>query len=101
MTRTDRKSAKANAAQDIAMRILGFLAMEPDRIGRFCALTGTDPLHIRELAPQREFQLALLDHLLADESLLLVFCAHDNIAPEDIAPARRSLEEHNWRKTDT
>ena len=34
-----------------------------------------------------------LEHLLQDESLLLVFCASDGVPPEDIAPARRVLAE--------
>jgi hypothetical protein len=35
--------------------------------------------------------VAVLDHLLSDESLLLVFAAHAGVAPETIAPAHDLL----------
>ena len=39
------------------------------------------------------FYRSSFEHLLQDESLLLVFCASDGVPPEDIAPARRVLSE--------
>jgi hypothetical protein len=78
-------------AEEIAIRILSFLAGEADRISRFMALSGMEPGEIAENAASSSFQAALLDYLMNDEALLLTFCSNENIAPELIAPAHHIL----------
>lgn len=80
-------------AESIGFSALLFLAGDPQRLERFLALTGVGPTQIRAEARSPHTLAAVLDHLLQDESLLLVFCAEENIPPADIAPARRALAE--------
>ncbi|MGH6874945.1 MAG: DUF3572 family protein [Aestuariivirgaceae bacterium] len=70
---------EADAAAALAFRALAFIAGDDDRLGRFIALTGIEPGAIRALAPERSFQAAVLEHLLADESMLLQFCENEAI----------------------
>jgi citrate lyase beta subunit len=56
-------------------------------------MTGVGPAELREQSRSPGMLAAVLDHLMQDESTLLVFCASDGIPPEDIAPARRALAE--------
>lgn len=79
------------AAQAIAVQALTFLAVEPNRLVRFFGLTGLSPDGLRQSVKEPEFLLAVVDYLLEDESLLLVFCEHCSIDPKDIQPAREQL----------
>ncbi len=81
----------AESASALALSGLAFLAEDGPRLGRFMALTGIDPDQLREVAGAPETLLAVLDHLLGDESLLLVFTASKGIAPEQVVPAREVL----------
>ena len=69
----------ADAAAAISFKALAFLAGDSDRLGRFMALTGIEPRGIRVLVGERSFQAAVLEHLLADETLLLQFCDNEVI----------------------
>jgi hypothetical protein len=80
-----------DAAETIAIEALGFLAADPGRLGRFLAETGYDPGAIRSAATSPDFLAGVLDHLLADESLLLVFASQSGTEPKRIAAARRTL----------
>lgn len=75
----------------LAVKALGFLAAEPERLGRFLALTGLGPAAIREAAGEPRFMAGILDHLLADEPLLLEFTAEAGVRPESVAEARAVL----------
>jgi hypothetical protein len=83
----------AENAETIALAALAFLADDPPRLGRFLALTGLGPDELKERARSPRILAAVLNHLLQDESLLLVFAASHGIAPELIAPAQTLLEE--------
>ncbi|MDH4982729.1 DUF3572 domain-containing protein [Hyphomicrobium sp. D-2] len=78
-------------ANSIGESALLFLASDPQRISGFLTLTGVGPAELRENAHAPEMLAAVLDYLLQDESLLLVFCASETIPPGEIAPARRAL----------
>jgi hypothetical protein len=84
--RLDKPSADA-----VAARALGFLASDPERLGRFLALSGLDPSTIRSAARSPQFLPAVLDHLLADETLLLAFAEAEGLRPEAVGDARRAL----------
>ena len=82
----------ADQAETIALTALGFLAEDVQRLGRFLALTGIGPAELKAEAGSARVLAAVLDHLMKDESLLLVFAASSAIAPELIAAAHRQLE---------
>jgi len=82
----------AHDAETIAINALQFLAERPEEFGRFLTLSGIDPAGLRKLAEDTQFLGGILDFLLADEALLLVFAAEAGLAPQAIADARRSLE---------
>ena len=88
---SSKSALSRSKAEEVAIRALAFLASEPDHISRFMALSGLGPEDIAQSAATSEFQVALLDHLMGDEALLLTFCSNENISPELIAPARHAL----------
>jgi hypothetical protein len=87
------KMPSAETASALALKGLAFLAEDAPRLGRFLALTGIGPGDLRQAAGAPETLLAVLDHILGDESLLLVFAASKGLAPEAVEPARRVLAQ--------
>ena len=84
---------QTDRAHSIGVSALLFLAGDMQRLSRFLTMTGVGPAELREQSRSPGMLAAVLDHLMQDESTLLVFCASDGIPPEDIAPARRALAE--------
>lgn len=84
-------------AESIAAQGLAFLAEEPARFVRFLSLTGLTPEGIRARIGTPEVLAAVLEHLSADESLLLTFAATASVAPETIAPALAVLQGNGER----
>jgi len=80
-------------AEGVAAQGLAFLAGEPARLARFLTETGLTPGQIREQVESPEFLAAVLEHLVGDESLLLVFAASTSVAPETVAPALALLQQ--------
>jgi hypothetical protein len=78
-------------AEIIGLKVLGFLAAEPERLQRFMDLSGLDVGAIRSRAGEPAFLGALLDHVLADQSLLLIFAEEHGLKPERIVQLRRKL----------
>lgn len=78
-------------AEAIALLGLAFLAADAERLGPFLASTGMGPHDLSERATQADLQVSVLDWLLADESLLLIFAADNNIRPDTVLPARHVL----------
>jgi len=83
----------ADQAETIALSALAFLADDVQRLGRFLALTGVGPAELREEARNPRMLAAVLNHLLQDESLLLVFAASQGIPADLIGPAQSTLEQ--------
>ena len=82
---------ESNIANDIAVQALAFMAADMDRLGRFLALSGLDPSTIRQAAREPGFLAGVLDHIAADESLLVAFAAASSLRPQDIVEARNAL----------
>ncbi len=78
-------------AEVTALKALGFLAAEPERLQRFLDLSGLGVQAIRKNAADRAFLGGLLDYLLADQTLLLLFAESEQIPPGRIAQFRRQL----------
>lgn len=85
--------------ETIAIGALQFLAGRPEELARFLMLSGIDPGGLRRLAGHTDFLAGILDFLLADEALLLTFASETDLAPEQIAIARRRFE-HGPRPLD-
>jgi Protein of unknown function (DUF3572) len=83
--------AERQAAEQLAIAALDFIAGEPERLGRFLALTGIGPDSIRAAAREPNFLLGVLDHMAGDESLLLAFAQDSGIDPGEVARARDAL----------
>jgi len=92
-----RQDAQA-AAEDLAIAALGFIAGEPERLGRFLAMTGIGPDSIRAAAREPQFLLGVLDHLAADEPLLLAFAAENAVDPGEVIKARDTIAGRSWER---
>ena len=79
-------------AEGVAIRALSFLAGRPEEFSRFLNLSGIDPASLRQYAADSAFLGGLLDFLLQDEALLLVFAEESGIAPAAIGTARGHLD---------
>jgi hypothetical protein len=93
-TKRQRDAEQAEAATALAIAALGFIADDPERLGRFLSLTGIDPRAIRVAAGESDFLLGVLDHLAGDESLLLAFAQENEIDPDEVRVARSVLAGH-------
>lgn len=97
--RTLKKAPNRADAERIALEALAFLAEDAARLARFLTLTGIGPSELRAAAADGTINGPVLDHLMADESLLLVFAAERGHTPRDIEIAhalltgRREAEE--------
>lgn len=85
----------AEATEALALAAVQFLALEDDRLQRFLDLTGLGPDDLRARLGEAVFLAGVLDHLLGDEPLLLDFASWADIAPKDVADARRRLAGHD------
>ena len=79
------------AAEILAIQALGFIAEEPERLNAFLNATGLSVERLRESASAPGFLAGVLEHMLADESLLLAFAASAAIDPAEVARARQAL----------
>lgn len=86
-----RSAITHDTATEIAVSALGFLGGDAERLARFLDMTGLEPAGIRAAARSPAFLPAVLDHLMADESLLLAFAAEESLPPERVAEARAVL----------
>jgi hypothetical protein len=78
-------------APELALRALAFLAQDDERVARFLALTGLDGSEVPAMLREPAFQLAVLDHLASDETMLIAFAEAESLPPEAVGRARRGL----------
>ena len=86
-----RRRLGREEAETIAVQALGWLAADPERLGRFLALTGLAPETVRRAAAEPGFLAAVLDHVSADEVRLTAFAAETGLDPARAAEARERL----------
>ena len=84
-------SRAREAAETLAIAALAFIAAEPKRLEGFLGATGLTVDRLRESATAPDFLAGVLEHMLADESLLLAFAGSAGLDPAEIAPARCAL----------
>jgi hypothetical protein len=93
--RIDRQGAEMTAISALA-----YLAAEPERLGRFLALSGLGPETIRTAARDPQFLAGVLDYIAGDEALLVDFAREAAIDPVDIGRAREIMAStRSQRKT--
>jgi hypothetical protein len=77
------------SARALADDVLVWLAGDPAVLGAFLAATGLAPADLRDRSDDPDLARAVLEHLLADEALLIAACRALG-QPFD-APARAAL----------
>jgi hypothetical protein len=82
---------RVTPSEETAIAILGWLANEPELLGRFLALTGTDPSSLRHAAADPGFLAGVVDFLMGHEPTLLAFCEATGTRPEDVVRAHAML----------
>lgn len=75
----------------MAIDILSFIASEEQHLRKFILVTGLEPSSIRSEANSTDFLIGVLDFIMSDDSMLLVFSAHKNVDPNLIKAARHAL----------
>jgi Protein of unknown function (DUF3572) len=90
--------SRREAAQALAITALSFLASDPERFGRFLAVTGVGPEQIRDAAREQGFLAGVLDHIGADEPLLIEFAAHAELKPASVMAAATILGGGAWER---
>jgi hypothetical protein len=90
-------SRAREAAETLAIAALAFIAAEPERLEGFLGATGLTVDRLRESATAPDFLAGVLEHMLADESLLLAFADSAAVDPAAVARARNALGS-NWER---
>jgi hypothetical protein len=90
-------SRTREAAETLAIAALAFIAAEPERLEGFLGATGLTVDRLRESAKAPDFLAGVLEHMLADESLLLAFADSAAVDPAAVARARNALGS-NWER---
>ena len=75
----------------LAVQALAFIAEDDSRLSGFIASTGIAVQSIRDAARDPNFLAGVLEHILADENLLLAFAEGAGIDPAEVARARQAL----------
>lgn len=91
--RESAQSVGAEAAAEMAIEALAWLAADRDRLERFLALSGLGPQNLRKAAAEPRFLVAVLDYLASNETLLVDFARDSVRRPESVARARDTLGE--------
>ena len=85
-------------AENLAIEALGLMAGDPERLGAFLAATGIGPEMIRKAAGDPAFLSGVLDHVIADEPLLIAVAEHAGVAPQDVEHAQAVLGGRPWQR---
>jgi hypothetical protein len=81
------KPSRADAER-IALEALGYIVADEDRLWAFLGATGLEPGTIRDAVQTPGFLVAVLDHVAANESLLIELAAALRAKPERLMEAR-------------
>ena len=84
---------RTDAAFELAIAALGFLASQREELSRFLALSGIDPASIRTAANEPGFLGGVLAYIAGSEPTLLAFAAYARVAPQEIEKARATLTD--------
>ena len=87
-----------DAALELAITALGYIAGAPEELSRFLALTGIAPDAIRAAAAEPGFLGGVLGYIAGNERTLLAFAAQSGIAPEEVEKARTVIAGTDWER---
>src|SRR5579884_599146 len=79
------------AAETLAVQALSYIAQDPERLGRFLALTSIGPAEIRSAAAEPGFLAGVLEYVASDQALMTSFAAESGHKPSTIDAARVAL----------
>ena len=79
------------SAEMLAVQALAFIAENDNRMSGFVASTGIAVQSIRAAAREPNFLAGVLEHILANENLLIAFADNACIDPAEVARARQAL----------
>jgi hypothetical protein len=85
-------------AEGLAIQALTFIGGEPERLGRFLAVTGIGPAEIRAASSEPGFLAGVLEYLAGDERLLTAFATDAGVDPADIGKALATLSGGAWER---
>jgi hypothetical protein len=83
--------ATRKAAEMLAIQALAFIADDPLSLSRFLDASGISHDQIRTAAGEPGFLAGVLEHMLADETLLLAFAQSAGLDPAALARASSAL----------
>jgi Protein of unknown function (DUF3572) len=86
-----RSKGTREAAETVAVQAFSYLAAQPERLGRFLALTGIGPAQIRAAAAEPGFLAGVLDYIASDQELMTGFAAESGHNPSTVDAARIAL----------
>src|SRR5688572_21247610 len=78
-------------AEELAIKVLGWLTQDPDMMGRFLALSGIEAGSIRQAAREPGFFAGLTGFLMNHEPTLMTFCEQNAVKAEFVAACHRTL----------
>jgi hypothetical protein len=85
-------------AEGLAIQALTFIAGDPERLGRFLAVTGIGPGEIRAVAHEPGFLAGVLEYMASDDRLISAFAAENNLDPADLDRSRMTLAGGTWER---
>jgi Protein of unknown function (DUF3572) len=80
-----------SAAEALGARVFAYVTGDPGRLLRFMESSGLSPEALRQAADSPDLVTGLLDHVVADEGLLLACASALDVPPERITQAWRRL----------
>ncbi len=92
------RSLTTEVAEALAVQALTYIAGDPERLGRFLAITGIGPAEIRAASGEPGFLAGVLDYVAGDETMVTEFAKDAGIDPSHIGIARMALGGGNWER---
>ncbi|WP_439121603.1 DUF3572 domain-containing protein [Marivita sp.] len=80
-----------DAAEQIALKAIIWLAGNDDLLPVFMGSTGADETAFREGVGNPEFQASVLDFLMMDDAWVIAFCDNEDIPYDRLIQARAAL----------
>lgn len=78
-------------AEELAIKVLGWLTQDPDMMSRFLALSGIEAGSIRQAAQEPGFFAGLTGFLMNHEPTLMTFCGQNDVKAEFVAACHHKL----------
>lgn len=89
----ERPEPNRDHAEWVALRVLGAIASDRVRLGRFLSFTGVEPQAVRACAEDPRFLASVVDYVADDDATLQAVISETGVHPNDIAMAQFALRE--------